>query len=75
MYLLIFGSFATQGYVILDTGETVFWKWFGKELIVMDTIGNCQANRTGEPQDCSMKQASKMLYQISLIKKTSKVMK
>lgn len=61
LLLLIFGNPLTTGYFDAPTGERVFWKWFDKELIVMDSNGSCLANSTGKPKQCTLRQFSKML--------------
>jgi hypothetical protein len=55
------GNPFVQGHFLSPTGETVFWKWFDKELGVLDSNGQCVWN-SGEPRDCTPAEISKLLY-------------
>lgn len=58
---VLIGNPLIQGYFKAPTGETVFWKWFNKELGVIDSTGKCVWN-TGVPRNCTNMELSKLLY-------------
>jgi len=58
---VLIGNPLVQGYFTAPTRETVFWKWFDKELGVIDSNGKCVWN-TGEPRNCTRTELSKLLY-------------
>jgi len=50
----------TEGNVIVPTGETIYWKWFGASLGMIDSNQQCVWNE-GEPRTCTLTELSILL--------------